>query len=112
MSITEKYRIPEIGDEVMADHPITCLNPSRTFRIAYVEYRDGSMSVRGEETMWFGLSLIKRVDASQSTPAGEVTADAVEVAVHAFDDVIITLYCDSRPCKPPSPQRYQRWCSR
>lgn len=49
-----------IGKMAKAHHPITCANPSKTFVIVdvKVEWReweqDWIVSVRGEETCWFG----------------------------------------------------------
>ena len=45
-----------VGKEARAKHPITCLNPTPTFRIAHARIDDvtGHISIRGENTMWFG----------------------------------------------------------
>lgn len=54
-----------IGLEVEADHPITCVNPTKTFKIFDVQIDDGwsgkTIFVRGEDTMWFSTRMIKRV---------------------------------------------------
>lgn len=47
-----------IGLEVIADHPITCANPSPTFRIYEARIRNDKLYVRGAETMWFHGDLI------------------------------------------------------
>jgi hypothetical protein len=51
-----------IGKFVKVDHPITCMNPTEYFEIKYVEAKgtpmDIRVSVRGENTMWFGTGLI------------------------------------------------------
>ena len=54
-----------IGKEAKADHPITCMNPTKTFIIVDVRVEETTPSyevqghkvfVRGENTMWFGYN--------------------------------------------------------
>lgn len=51
--------VPEIGTIVSADWPIGAFNPTPTFEITEIEYRRGSYSVRGRNTCWFSLNLIR-----------------------------------------------------
>ncbi len=51
-----------VGREAQADHPITCLNPTKTFIITQVERKqDGHIAVCGENTCWFGENMIELV---------------------------------------------------
>jgi hypothetical protein len=50
-----------IGNLVTADHPITVLNPDRNFKIFQIECDSRHVRVRGENTMWFGESLVTKV---------------------------------------------------
>ena len=54
-----------IGKEAKADHPVTCMNPTKTFIIVDVRVEETTPSyevqghkvfVRGENTMWFGYN--------------------------------------------------------
>jgi len=47
-----------IGKTAKADHPITCLNPNETFTIIEVRTEADHISVRGENTCWFGQNLV------------------------------------------------------
>lgn len=47
-----------IGKTATADHPITCANPDIEFIIHDVKLERGIVFVRGENTMWFGESMI------------------------------------------------------
>lgn len=47
-----------IGQEVKADHPVTCLNPNEAFKIVDVKIEGDKLYVRGEETMWFSSGMI------------------------------------------------------
>ncbi|GGE18512.1 hypothetical protein GCM10011390_42110 [Aureimonas endophytica] len=51
-------RVPNVGDEVRADHPITVLNPTQTFIVYERRFKDDRVSVRGENTCWFDLGMI------------------------------------------------------
>lgn len=51
-----------IGLEVKANHPITVLNPTKTFKITQASIEDNKLYVRGEDTMWFESSLITLVE--------------------------------------------------
>jgi hypothetical protein len=46
----------------MAEHPVTVLNPEKVFEVHEVDFRNGRFYVRGENTMWFGVGLVKPVD--------------------------------------------------
>ena len=48
-----------IGLEVRADHPITCLNPEKSFKIFDAKIEDDKLYVRGQNTMWFHSGLVK-----------------------------------------------------
>lgn len=47
-----------IGKTATAEHPITCANPDLEFIITDVKLDRGILFVRGENTMWFGESMI------------------------------------------------------
>lgn len=47
-----------IGLTVAANHPITCLNPNKFFKIHEVRIENDKLYVRGENTMWFHADLI------------------------------------------------------
>ena len=47
-----------MGQEVKADHPITCLNPDGTFKIVDAQIDGGKLYVRGDDTMWFSSEMI------------------------------------------------------
>lgn len=47
-----------VGKEVEASHPITCLNPEKIFVVSEAIIKDNRIFVRGENTMWFGQSMI------------------------------------------------------
>lgn len=51
----------EVGSRVEADHPITSLNPTKTFIVKEMKYDTGREKcyVRGEDTMWFATNMIK-----------------------------------------------------
>lgn len=53
--------VPKVGTRVKADHPITCLNPEETFEVTGIGIDNGRISVRGDNTCWFGLGLISYV---------------------------------------------------
>ncbi len=52
---------PRVGTRVKADHPITPGNPEETFIVEYVKYDRGSIWIRGENTFWFHVNMIKAV---------------------------------------------------
>ncbi len=47
-----------VGMRAQADHPITCLNPEPYFTIKEARIEDGRISVRGENTCWFGQGMV------------------------------------------------------
>lgn len=49
------------GKEARADHPLTCLNPHVWFEVKQVSIGDGRISICGDETCWFGISMIAEV---------------------------------------------------
>jgi hypothetical protein len=55
-----------IGRTAEADHPVTVLNPSKTFRIDDVKLerrgKDMKVFVKGIHTCWFGEEMIKVLD--------------------------------------------------
>lgn len=50
-----------------ADHPVTCLNPDRYFRVIYWKAEGGKLYVRGKKGMWFNSSLCKFYTEEQAT---------------------------------------------
>ena len=52
-----------LGKIAVPDHPATCLNPNgrEGFVITEVLFEDGTVLVRGENTMWFGQSALIEV---------------------------------------------------
>ena len=57
--------VPRIGTEVAADHPITCLNPTPTFDVVAVEVDSLGARARGENTCWFGVSMLAAAPQAQ-----------------------------------------------
>ncbi len=49
-----------IGSMVKVDHPITCVNPTEYFTVFEMRYdlERQKLAVRGEDTCWFGSSMI------------------------------------------------------
>lgn len=47
-----------IGQEVKADHPITCANPNETFEIVDAKIENNKLYVRGSATIWFSSGMI------------------------------------------------------
>lgn len=43
-----------IGKIAKANHPITCLNPEKTFTVHDVKYDNDTIWIRGRNTCWFG----------------------------------------------------------
>jgi hypothetical protein len=66
-----------IGITVKADHPITCLNPSETFKIAHARIDNDQLYCRGEKTMWFSAALLTRVEEPTEESASYKTVDSV-----------------------------------
>jgi hypothetical protein len=62
--------VPLPGTKVSATHPQTVLNPDKVFEVLEVESIHGHIHVRGEQTCWFGLGLI-RPALSHPAPAVE-----------------------------------------
>jgi hypothetical protein len=58
--------VPRIGTRVRAQHPQTCLNPEPTFEVVEVQAdtTGSGFAVRGENTCWFGVSMILPADES------------------------------------------------
>jgi hypothetical protein len=52
-----------IGCEVESTHPITVLNPTKTFIVKEVLVEHDIIFVRGENTCWFGQTMIKCISA-------------------------------------------------
>lgn len=50
----------EVGDMVKVDHPITVLNPTEWFKVTQISITipDRRVSIRGDETCWFGLNMV------------------------------------------------------
>lgn len=82
-----------IGIEVQADHPQTCLNPSKTFRVHEARIdENGRLFVRGEETMWFHGGLISLFNKEPSVGAvGAVGAVVSSDALLACMDMLHRL---------------------
>jgi hypothetical protein len=57
--------VPMVGTEVAADHPITCLNPTPTFDVVAVEVHSLGALARGENTCWFGVSMLAAAPQAQ-----------------------------------------------
>lgn len=57
----------KVGSRIEVDHPITVLNPTKTFIIKEMSYNTDRERcyVRGEDTMWFSASMIKDVYYNQ-----------------------------------------------
>lgn len=52
--------VPNIGTHVEANHPITCLNPTKAFCVAFVRCDGGgAWYVRGKNTCWFHVNSVK-----------------------------------------------------
>lgn len=50
----ECLTFPKIGTWVCANHPVTCLNPSRYFQVSEIKYEQSvRVYVKGEDTCWF-----------------------------------------------------------
>lgn len=49
-----------IGLKVSSSHPITCLNPTKYFKIKEINIENNKLYVRGENTMWFEADMITR----------------------------------------------------
>lgn len=62
--------IPNYGAYVEADHPITCLNPTKAFEVRYVKSEHGAWYVRGENTCWFNVKGVR-----PATPENALAAE-------------------------------------
>lgn len=68
VSDTSWIWVPRIGSEVIADHPVTPLNPSESFIVEEIEFRNDNFYARGENTMWFNVTMLR--------PAKEIPLEA------------------------------------
>lgn len=62
--------VPRIGTLVKAKYPITPANPTEYFEVFEIQTTaDSSIHVRGENTIWFALSMIElpNVEEKQET---------------------------------------------
>lgn len=50
------------GKLVTVDHPITVLNPDKVFEIVEARIDNNHIAIRGENTCWFGESLVTFVE--------------------------------------------------
>ena len=48
-----------VGRTAEANHPITVLNPNKTFIVTEAKYEHDRVFVRGEDTCWFGLNTVQ-----------------------------------------------------
>lgn len=55
-----------IGCQAQANHPQTCLNPDKTFKIKEVKIEDDNIWFRGEHTCWFGSGMIEFISNNQT----------------------------------------------
>lgn len=78
-AVPQGYKmVPSIGMRLKSNHPITCLNPDEWFEVSEVRAEpDGDFSVRGENTCWFGISML----TAPTPPAQRVmlTDDEIDV---------------------------------
>ena len=63
--------VPAIGTYVEADHPITCLNPTKAFEVRFVDCVRGHWLVRGDNTCWFGVNSVKPATRENAIAAEE-----------------------------------------
>lgn len=53
-------RVPPKGTYVIADHPVTLMNPSRIFRVEEIEWGcTCGVIVRGKNTCWFAVTMLR-----------------------------------------------------
>lgn len=64
--------VPKIGTKVKANHPITCINPEEYFAVHEIQAFGGNITVRGEDTCWFGMNTIAAPQPPQSIEADKV----------------------------------------
>lgn len=55
----EWQRAPGVGMYVVANHPITPANPSRIFRVAFVDSSNSRIYARGKHTMGFSVDMLR-----------------------------------------------------
>ncbi len=71
--------VPNVGAYVEADHPITVLNPTKAFEVKYVRCHNGRWAVRGTNTCWFSVSMV-RPATPENARAAEDAAQTMEIA--------------------------------
>ena len=63
--------IPTVGCVVVADHPITCINPCKAFIVKQVRVENGKVYVQGEHTCAFNSTLIRAATREEALEAEE-----------------------------------------
>lgn len=80
-SVPEGWQlVPKIGTTVKAKHPITCINPEEYFAVDEIQAFGGNITVRGENTCWFGMNTIA-APQSKSIEADKVRELEKEVSL-------------------------------